>query len=59
MKLGVSSKDSLLFEMILVSNLILGCAWQKKKKKKKKIYSKKCNRAENTALFSSHVSKVC
>lgn len=35
MKLGVSSKDSLLFGMILVSNLILGCAWQKKKKKKK------------------------
>lgn len=36
MKLGVSSKDSLLFGMILVSNLILGCAWQKKKKKKKR-----------------------
>lgn len=35
MKLGVSSKDSLLFGMILVSNLILGCAWQKKKKKKR------------------------
>lgn len=36
MKFWVSSKDSLLFGMILVSDLILSCVWQKKRKKKKK-----------------------
>lgn len=30
MKLGLSSKDSLLFGMILLSDLILGCAGQEK-----------------------------